>query len=436
MCSIPENSYICDAKTNRLMSDFVPVPAAKRFDLNKEPIPVKWYLRPLTWLISFPVFWLHRSKISRVGMEGLKAPYIQLCNHNSFYDFMVATVATFPHQAYYIVAVDGFIGRERLMRGVGCIGKRKFTNDISVIRHLKSALDRGKIASFYPEARYSLCGTNAVLPDSLGKMVKIFGVPVVTLITHGHHIDAPFWKGVNPKMRFLKTTSTQKLILTSEDIQRMSVDEINEKIRSEFSYDDFKWQRDNGIRIRSKKRAEGLEHVLYKCPHCGTEYRMSSEGTELYCKHCGHRWQMSEYGEIFAVEGEHYFTHIPTWFEWQRECVKKEIEAGEYRLDVPCKIKSLPNSKGFINVGEGVLKHDSEGFFLTGSWKGVDWNLKVPTASLYSVHIEYNYKVEHRDCIDLSTLNDTFFIYPKGEDFSVTKISLATEELFKLHWEK
>lgn len=418
------------------MSDFVPVPAAKRFDLNKEPIPVKWYLRPITWLISFPVFWLHRSKISRVGMEGLKAPYIQLCNHNSFYDFMVATVATFPHQAYYIVAVDGFIGRERLMRGIGCIGKRKFTNDISVIRHLKKALDRGKIASFYPEARYSLCGTNAVLPDSLGKMVKIFGVPVTTLITHGHHIDAPFWKGVNPRMRFLKTTCTQKLILTAEDVKRMSVDEINEKIRSEFAYDDFKWQKENKVRIRSKKRAEGLEHVLYKCPHCGTEYRISSKGTEIFCEQCGHRWQMSEYGELFALEGEHYFTHIPAWFEWQRDCVKKEIETGGYGLDVPCKIKSLPNSKGFINVGDGVLKHDSEGFTLTGSWKGVDWNLKVPTGSLYSVHIEYNYKVEHRDCIDLSTLNDTFFIYPKGEDFSVTKISLAAEELFKIHWEK
>lgn len=416
------------------MTDFFPIPHAKRFDLLKDPIPVRWYLRPIAWMLSFPVFWAHRSKIITTDMKGVKPPYILLCSHNAFYDFMVATVATFPHQAYYIVAVDGFIGREWLMRGVGCIGKRKFTNDISIIRHLKNVLDRGKIAAFYPEARYSLCGTNAVLPESLGKMIKMFNVPVATLITHGHHIDAPFWKGVNPRSRMLKTTSEKKLILTAGDIRKMSVGEINKSINEAFVYDDFKWQKENRIRVRSKKRAEGLEHVLYKCPHCGTEYRMTTKGVILTCGYCCHEWEMNEYGEIKAVSGEDYFTHIPDWYEWQRSCVRKEVESGTYFLNVPCKIKSLPNSKGFINVGEGTLIHSKEGFSLKSNWKGTEWTLNIPTSALYSVHIEYNYKVEHRDCIDLSTLNETFFVYPKGNEFSVTKISLATEELFKDYW--
>lgn len=418
------------------MSDYFPIPEARRFDRLRDPIPVKFYLRPIVWLLSFPVFWLHRSRIERSGMQGVKLPYILLCSHNAFYDFMVATVATFPHQAYYVVAVDGFIGREWLMRGVGCIGKRKFTTDVSLIRHLKSVLDRGKIAAFYPEARYSLCGTNAVLPESLGKMVKMFKVPVATLITHGHHIDAPFWKGVNPRSRMLKTMAEQKLILTPEQIESMSVAEINEVLNREFEYDDYKWQKENRVRVSSKKRAEGLEHVLYKCPHCGSEYRMTTKGTILSCGHCCHEWEMSEYGELKALEGETYFSHIPSWYEWQRECVRKEVESGTYCLDVPCKIMSLPNTKGFINVGEGRLLHNSEGFLLSSCWDGKNWELRIPTSSLYSVHIEYNYKKLHRDCIDLSTLNDTFYIYPKGTDFSVTKVSLATEELFKNCWGK
>lgn len=416
------------------MSDYIPIPDVRRFDLLKDPIPVRWYLRPIVWLISFPIFWLHRSSIKKIGMENVKKPYILLCSHNAFYDFMVATVATWPHQAYYIVAVDGFIGREWLMRGVGCIGKRKFTNDISIIRHMRKVLDRGKVVAFYPEARYSLCGTNAVLPASLGKMIKMFGVPVATLITHGHHIDAPFWKGVNPRSRMLKTTSEEKLILTPEQISSMSVEEINALLEKEFVYDDFKWQKENKVSVKSSKRAEGLEHVLYKCPHCGTEYRMSTKGTILTCGKCCHEWEMSEYGELKAVEGETYFSHIPSWYEWQRECVKKEVIEGNYSLDVPCKIKSLPNSRGFVNVGDGRLVHNAEGFKLEGNWKGGDWSLNIPTSSIYSVHIEYNYKVEHRDCIDLSTLHDTYFIYPKGSEFSVTKISLATEELFKHAW--
>ncbi|HPJ21779.1 MAG TPA: hypothetical protein PLH18_05435, partial [Clostridia bacterium] len=52
-------------------------------------------------------------------------------------------------------------------------------------------------------------------------------------------------------------------------------------------------------------------------------------------------------------------------------------------------------------------------------------------ASMYSCHIEYNYLGKHGDCIDLNTLTDTYYIYPKINDFSVTKMALATEELFK-----
>jgi len=412
------------------MTEFFPLQDVKRFDLQKAPIPVKWYLRPIVWLLCFPVFWLHRSKIIRTNMEGVKPPYILLCNHNAFYDFMVSTVANFPHQPYYIVAVDGFIGREWIMRCVGCIGKRKFTNDLSIIRHMKTVLDRGKIAVLYAEARYSLCGTNAVLPESLGKLVKLYKVPVVTLMTRGHHVDAPFWQGSNPKSKMVKTEAEFKLLMTPEQAAKMSVDEINKAINEAYVYDDFKWQKDNHVRIANKDRARALHKVLYKCPHCGKEYRMDSHGTILECKACGHKWEMTEYGELKALEGETYYSHIPDWYEWERACVRKEVEAGTYKMDVECKINSLPNSKGFITVGDGRLVHDMDGFHLTSTYKGQDWKLEIPAKSLYSVHIEYNYIGEHRDCVDLNTLNDTFYIFPYGEDFAVTKVALATEELY------
>ena len=108
-----------------------------------------------------------------------------------------------------MVAIDGFIGREGLLRKVGCLCKRKFTNDIVLIRHLQRVISNGDIAVIYPEARYSLCGTTAVLPESLGKMCKLFKVPVVTLITKGHHINSPFWNLHDRKVRPVQATFTQ-----------------------------------------------------------------------------------------------------------------------------------------------------------------------------------------------------------------------------------
>lgn len=411
----------------------LPLQNIKKFDHDKKIRRVQWYLRPISWMIAYPAVFRHRTKIEKINMEGLNPPYLLLCNHNSFYDFKVATAATFPHQPYYIVALDAFVGLAWVMRRIGCLGKRKFSNDISLIRNLKKVIDRGKIAGMYPEARYSLCGTNAVLPPSLGKLVKMLDVPVVTLMTHGNHIIQPFYHA--KKVRNIKTSAVMEQLITQDEIDHISVDEINDRINKAFVYDDFTWQKETKTKVTYKKRAEGLHKVLYQCPHCGTEYRMTTQGTKLWCKSCGKEWEMDEYGELHALEGETYFSHVPSWYEWERENVRKEVREGRYYFKNEVAVKMLPNARAFISVGSGTLIHNMEGFELTGKYGESEYHFTLPTQSLYSVHIEYDYLKEKRDCIDLSTVTDTFFVFPYGEDFSCTKISLATEELFDFYHE-
>jgi hypothetical protein len=70
-----------------------------------------------------------------------------------------------------------------------------------------------------------------------------------------------------------------------------------------------------------------------------------------------------------------------------------------------------------------------DGFTLTGVCRGHPYTERWKPRALYSCHIEYDYK-KRGDCVDLNTPSDTLYIYPEGRDFSVTKISLATEELY------
>lgn len=209
------------------------------------------------------------------------------------------------------------------------------------------------------------------------------------------------------------------------------MDEINRRLVEAFQYDDFAWQKDRGIEITHKNRAEGLHRVLYQCPACGTEYRMTSQGTTLTCTHCGKTWHMTELGQLQAEEGETAFSHIPDWYEWQRANVRAEIEAGTYASGaLPVTVDSLPNARGFIRWGEGIMTHDENGFHITGTdVDGDPFEITRPVSSQYSCHIEYNYK-KRGDCVSVSTLDDTWYIYPHDCDFSVTKISLATEELY------
>ena len=405
--------------------------AFERFDMAKAPVRTRWYLHPITLLLSIPTVMLHRNKLKKIGMKGIKPPYVLLCNHNAFMDFKVATKAIFPHRANYVVAIDGFIGREWLLRNVGCICKRKFTNDVMLIRQLKRTIDNGDIAVIYPEARYSLCGTTAILPESLGKMCRLLGVPVVSLICHGHHVNAPFWntrnRGVAP------TEAEMTLLLTAEQLKSTPVAEINRKIVEAFQYDDFAWQKEKGIKIDYPKRAEGLEKVLYQCPACGKEYGMRSRGAQLSCSHCGKVWDMTELGELKAVSGDTEFSHIPDWYEWERANVRAEIDAGKYDSgELQVDVWTLPNAVKFQHLGEGTLRHSMNGFSVKGTDVdgdpfGNDW----PVPALYSCHIEYDYLGRYGDCVDLNTLEDTWYIYPKGNEFSVTKFALATEELWK-----
>ena len=346
-------------------------------------------------------------------------------------DFKIMTTAIFPKRANYVVAIDGFIGIEWLLRAVGGICNRKFAKSVSLVRNMLHARDNGDIVVLFPEARYSLCGTTATLPASLGKMVRKMNVPVVVFIMHGHHINSPFWNIGSRKVKPIE--SEMRLLLTQEDTQELSLSEINSRLADAFIYDDFAWQKENAILVKRRNRAEGLHNVLYQCPACNTEYRMTSRKSTLHCNYCGKSWEMSELGELRAHTGQTEFSHIPDWYEWERLNVRSEVERGEYSFYGEVRIESLPNAKGFIEFKKpGCLIQNMDGFTLSGELDEKPFNLTWTAPSLYSCHIEYDYK-GRGDCVDLNTSDDTFYIFPKGCDFAVTKIALATEELYR-YW--
>jgi 1-acyl-sn-glycerol-3-phosphate acyltransferase len=77
----------------------------KRFDMKKKVM--RQHLRPLIWALSLPSLIVHRNRLVKINMDGIKPPYLLLCNHNAFMDFTVATRAFSP-SGNYVVAIDGF----------------------------------------------------------------------------------------------------------------------------------------------------------------------------------------------------------------------------------------------------------------------------------------------------------------------------------------
>jgi len=400
-----------------------------RFDLKAMPRKAKWYLQLLAWVLALPETLITRLKIKKHGMKSIKKkPYLLLCNHNSFFDFKLATRAIFPRSANYIVAVDGFINREKIMRDVGCIGKRKFVPDPSLIKQINHSINVNKsICILYPEARYSLIGTTAILPDSIGKMIKKYRFPIVTLIAHGHHLHQPIW---NLRKHRVKVKADMTYLLSPEEIDDLSVSEINARIKEAFQYNDYQYQLDEMIQIKDNHRADNLHKVLYKCPHCLDETSMTSKDTILKCETCQNTYDVDEYNQLKNIDGESKFTFIPDWFEWQRKMVKDEVRNGAYETITHVYIDALPNSSGFYRLGVGKLVHNHQGFHLVAKLKDKRFELKKPVLTKYGVHIEYDY-FGKGDCLNLSTSKDTYYLFPVNQDVPITKYHFAVEELYK-----
>lgn len=402
----------------------------KRYNYARRPIRQPLFIVWLIWVLSKILLIGKKYKIEKVGMEGLKPPYMILSAHQFFIDFELTALITTPHRVNNVVALDGFYRRPWLMELIGAIGTRKYITDLALIKSIYHVLRRGDVLCMYPEARYSPCGITSYMPDSMGALVKRAKVPVVTIVHHGNHLHSPFWNF--RKKRKVPHHTVATLSLTPEQIEQMSVAEINAHLREALTYDEYKYQKENNILITEPYRAKGLHKILYQCPHCLAESQMASKGTELFCRACGKRWELCETGDLRALEGETEFERVPDWFLWEREQVKAQIERGEYAFEDDVDVYTQPRCWKFDHIGPAHVTHDEvNGFVLTGEFRGKQYYLQRLPIQNNSLHIEYDWVyVKPEDCFDLSTDNDSFYCYPTKPDV-ITKLAFATEILYE-----
>lgn len=364
----------------------------------------------------------------RMELIGKDEPCLILMNHSSFTDMKLAYGIFYPRKMGIVTSVDAMSGiLGKLMRFLGCTPTHKYITDISLLKDIEYMLRVNKTSVLmYPEAGYSFDGRSTVLPKKMGVLMKRLGVPVVTVITEGAFARDPLYNML--QIRDVKVGAHVKCIATAEEIKEKSVAELDALLDEAFSFDNFAWQRDNEIVIDEPFRADGLHRILYRCPHCGAENQMEGKGIHITCKACGKKWKMDEYGRLSAVTGETEFSHIPSWYDWERECVRKEIENGEYLLDTEVDIAVQVNLDGVCMIGPGRLVHNTEGFCLTSDDGQLDYSQSA-TAS-YTIYSDY-YWYERGDVIGIGDTEYSYFCIVK-DNVSVTKARLAAEEIYKI----
>ena len=359
-------------------------------------------------------------------------PCLILMNHSCFLDLQIANRILYPRPYNIICTCDGFVGlggiMEWLMRSIGCVPTRKFVTDFSLVQDMEYCFKTLKTSVLmYPEASYSFDGTCTPLPRKMGVLLKKFDVPVVMIETFGAFSRNPLYNELQVR-KSVPVSAKATLLYTRQELHEKTVKELSDGLDAAFSFDHFRWQREQGLEINEPFRADGLHRILYKCPHCGAEGTMEGRETTLTCHTCGKVWELTPLGQMRALEGQTEYPHIPDWYAWERQEVRRELENGTYRMETDVDIAIMADFSAIYRVGEGHLTHDLAGFHLTGCEGQLEYAQK-PQAC-YGLYADY-YWYEIADTVCIGDNQRLYYCFPKGQPI-VAKTRLAAEELYKM----
>ena len=401
---------------------------------HKHPKKVNLFWRVLIRLLT--VFGMMGTKFTyeAEGLEDLKdQPCLILMNHSCFLDMQIAHRILFPRHFCIVSTTDAFVGMGGfmgwLMRAIGCFPTRKFITDLGLVQDMSYCFKTLKTSVLmYPEAGYSFDGTATSLPRKMGVLLKKFDVPVIMIESFGAFTRNPLYNELQVRKK-VPVSAKARCLFTQEQVRQLSVRELSDGLDEAFGFDQFKWQKEQGIEVHEPFRADGLHRILYKCAACGAEGHMEGKGTGLTCKACGKHYELTPLGELEATDGKTEFSHIPDYFAWQRQQVRQELLDGTYRMESNVRIGVLVDYKALYMVGDGKLVHDRNGFALTGCDGRLNYTQK-PLNS-YNLNADY-YWYEIGDIIGLGNSDVLYYCFPQS-NIPVAKARLATEELYKLY---
>ena len=360
-------------------------------------------------------------------------PCFVIFNHLSRIDHVYVSGACYPRVTNMMAGCSEFYRKKfSFLFGLNkVIPKKNYAPDKLSIRAVGEVIRKGGCVTFSPEGLASDYGGNKPIVPGTSKMFKHFKAPVYLCYLEGQYLQ-------NTKVcldeRLGETHATMSLLFSKEDVERMSVEEMDDIINEKFRRNEYAWNKEKKIKWDTKGRVcHRLEDFCYKCPKCGAEFTMKGEGDKITCSNCGNGATMDDYYQFHPFEGAVIPESPYDWVEWERANIIKEIrENPDYFFEDDCTIGNLDeyklvgdNKTSFI-VGEGKVRIDHQGLHYKGTRRGEPYEFTMDYKALYTLITE----------VDSSFFNfyykgEYFDIFPKS--MPVGKFSLLVEEMHRYH---
>jgi len=355
----------------------------------KRPNPAVYFL---VYIIFYPLLKiLFLLEVDKKKYNPPKGPFLVVCNHSSFVDFLIIMLALYPVKVNAVTAQKFFLYKplNKLLPMMGCIPKNLFDPDIRSIIGIKTVLKRKDKVLLFPEGRCAYDGAYAGMHKSTGKLIKKLAVPVISSSIDGAYKCMPFWRKGLRRGRARLIISN---LLSVEQLESMTVDEINNAIDMSLSRENEPPPKKPFRTSGKRQLAEGLQFILYWCPKCNKEFTLETKGCGISCTACGNSAVLDREMNLNPTPGSVIPIDIPAWY---REQAKYEARQLHDDMDpITEKVNVLLPSdipgEGMSVCGSGMIYLDSKGWRYDGELKGEKVDLFFPVDTVPALPIDPN----------------------------------------------
>ena len=369
----------------------------------------------------------------KTDIKKVKGPIILLSNHASRLDYMFTALPLLPKKFNFVAGYNEFFRSHlaSIFKIMNVIPKKNFTADIYTIKEVTRIIKKKGNIILYPEGMSSISGANQPVAVGTGKFIKHFKLPVYYSLIKGGYLTSPKY---DLNERLGRVEVEYDILLTPEEIEKLSATEIEDLINKTLYHDDYAWNKEqkNEYKVGSSV-AHNLHHLLYWCPRCGKEFTMKGEFNKIYCTSCNNGATITNTYEMIPFDDTCIIPSTQTeWFNKERALAKEEIKDPNFKLTEKVKLGVLPLYKNLKNqatseiVGEGLITLNHDGLTYNGTYNN----------EVVEMHIGIKELPTYGMCTDLTRFY-TFYkgkfieFYPEGE--TVEKWFLTTESLHRLH---
>lgn len=327
---------------------------------------------------------LFRTKVLRNEIRDAKGPYVVIANHQSALDFVGLIGLTkrpmsfvISHSFFYTLPVSGYLAK------MGVIPKLQFQTGVGDMRRMKAVIDKGEPLVIYPAGLMCEDGLSTPIPQATYKFLKWLKADIYVARCSGTYFVMPKWAG---NLRPGRTHMDVYRLFSKEELAQTDLQEIRRRVDEALLYDAYREQEQLQVPYQNNRDLRGLEHVLYRCPHCGGEFTMENrQGHTLACTACGYEQTADELGFFHNEKGlGPELRYVSDWSRMTYEACAEQVHRGELtELSCPAEIRMIDRKKHkFVPVGRGELCLTAEKFTLRGEINGRSAEIASPVAAL------------------------------------------------------